>query len=41
MKKKFSYSNGFVYYQQKDGKEGHLYVEDSWNEDENISIEKN
>ena len=30
----------FVYYQQKDGKEGHLYVEDSWNEDENISIEK-
>ena len=40
MKKNFSYGNGFVYYQQKDGKEGHLYVEDSWNEDENISIEK-
>lgn len=41
MEKEFIYrNNGLIYYNNKDGDECTLYVEDSWNIDENITIEK-
>ena len=38
--KEFVYKNGFIYYDNPDGDECYIYVDDSQNQDNDISIEK-